>query len=478
MKPYDSKQDNSKLELQAHEQEELMKYMDISVPKELNDRLASRLTKMKSPIFFRKSWIKMLIATAASIMIVLSLGMGLSSAFAAYVKSIFMESGDPGLKEAFENGHSKTVGKQVTDQGVTVRVKEVVADLNRISVSYDIVNEKGESMDPSLVKSDSGDPIYLTNLNGEKLHFGGHGGPVWDRKGKQLGGVVTFDLPKNIANEKQFIFHLHFTNIGEITNEIGTKVIQPGVKGKWVLQFPIDLRKEKNASKEIKLDAILDWKHEIKLTFDKLVLSPSLSRLFYHVDQSEKLMQLPSQDADDFKVVDLQYYITDEHNKKVAIYGTDDFNSGAETTNKEIQHPPFPKSKYYVFHLTGMSYATVANETFSISSKSLPVTKSTSVGKIMIKSMKKVNGNTVITIEGERSKDIDSYGWVVRDEKGQVKEMFTHGSENGKSKQGKTQSFTEDIGIVGEPTSGKIQLQLIAVKKYHATNWSFKIKSE
>jgi hypothetical protein len=189
-------------------------------------------------------------------------------------------------------------------------------------------------------------------------------------------------------------------------------------------------------------------------------------------------MQLPNQDADDFKVVDLQYYITDENNKKVAIYGTDDFNSGAEITNQEIQHPPFPKSKYYVFHLTGMSYATVANETFLISSKSLPVTKNTSVGKIKIKSMKKVDGNTMITIEGERPKDIDSYGWVVRDEKGQEKEMFTHGSKNEKSNQGKTLSFTEEIGLVGDQTSEKVQLQLIAVKKHHATNWSFKIQGE
>lgn len=474
MKPFDSNENNSEWELTAQEQEILMKSMEVTVPRELDDRLAKKMAELKLQKSNRKAWTKIFLTAAASFLFIFSLGMAISPTFASYVKSLFMEADDPGLQEAFKNGYSKTIGKQVTDQGITVRVKEVIADLNRISVSYEIIDENGKMIDASLIKNEDENALYLTNKKGEFLFAAGTGGSVWGKNQEPRGGIIELPLPKNEG--KQLVFHLNITNIGEKTNEDGTQIITPGVDGKWELQVPIDLTKGLKASKEIKIGASYNWKNELKLTIDRLILSPSLSRLVYEVDQSDELMKLWD-DGFGMKQVDLRYYITDERNKKVAIYGTDDFNSGAETTNSEIQHPPFPKSKHYVFHLTGLAYSTVVNESFSITSKTLPVTKHTSLGKITIKSIKKVDGNTIIEIEGSRPRNMKSYGWTVRDEYGQLETMFTFGSKNGKV-QGDMQSFTETIGIKGEAPTDKLQLQIYAVKKYYPANWSFKIEGE
>lgn len=474
MKPFDSKDNSSEWELNAQEQEILMKSMEVTVPKELDDRLAKKMLKLKSQSN-RRAWTKIFLTAAASFLFIFSLGMAISPTFASYVKSLFMEADDLGLQEAFKNGYSKTIGKQVTDQGITVRVKEVIADLNRISVSYEIIDKNGKMIDASLIKNEDENILYLTNKKGETLSIAGTEGSVWGKNQEPRGGIIEFQLPKNEG--KQFVFHLNIANIGEKTNEDGTQIITPGVDGKWELQVPIDLTKGLKASKEIKIGANYNWKNELKLTIDRLILSPSLTRLLYEVDQSDELMKLPD-DGFGMREVNLRYYITDERNKKVATYGSDDFSSGAETTtNSVIQHPPFPKSKHYVFHLTGLAYSTVVNESFSITSKTLPVTKNTSLGKITIKSIKKEEGNTIIEIEGVRPKNVQTYGWTVRDEKGQPEEFFTFGSKNGKL-QGENVNFTEEIGIEGEPITDKLQLQIYAVKKYYPVNWSFQIKGE
>src|SRR5690606_22307101 len=110
MKPFDSKENSSELELTVQEQNKLMKSIDVIVPKELDDRLAKKMEELKSPKQIRKGWTKIFLAAAASFLFIFSLGMAISPTFASYVKSLFMEADDPGLQEAFKNGYSKTIG--------------------------------------------------------------------------------------------------------------------------------------------------------------------------------------------------------------------------------------------------------------------------------------------------------------------------------------------------------------------------------
>ncbi|WP_028777498.1 DUF4179 domain-containing protein [Shimazuella kribbensis] len=475
MKPFDPKEHNSEWELDVEEQEKLRKYMNIPVPKELDDRLAARMAQMKTPKPSRRmNWQKIALTAAASILLIFSLGMLTSSTFADYIKSIFMQNNDPGLKEAFKNGFSQSINKEVTDQGITVRVKEVVADLNRIAVSVEMINEKGEMIDPTLTNPGVDGDYYLTDKKGNIINRAALS-PTWSRTWKPLGGIIEFDFATGPNTETVF-FHMDLSNVGVKTNELGEE-INPGVNGSWKLKIPIDTRKGKIASKVIQLNKSWNGEHDLKLTLDELMLSPSLTRLMYHVDQSDQLTQLPDDDASDFQTVNMRYFITDDHGKKVATYGVEPSNSGAESTNSEIQHPPLTKSKYYEFHLTGISYANVVEkEIFSISAKTLPMTKNTKEGKITIKTIRKDSeGNAVIRIEGERPKDIDTYTWIIRDELGQEEELISHGSVNGKKSQGDRCFFTENLIVNGELLSDKVQLELVAVKKYHPTNWSFKI---
>jgi hypothetical protein len=478
MKPFDPSKQNSEWELDVEEQEKLRKYMNIPVPKELDDRLDARMVQMKTPKPSRRmNWQKIALTAAASILLIFPLGMLTSSTFADYIKSIFMQDDDPGLKEAFKNGYSQSINKEVTDKGITVKVKEVVADLNRISISVEMINENGEMIDPTLTKSGTDGDYYLTDKRGKFIQHGTLS-PAWSSAGKPLGGIIEFDYPTG-PNTETVILHLNLTNIGVKTNELGTEEIDPGVNGSWELKIPIDTRKGKNASKVTKLNKSWNGQHDLKLTLDELMLSPSMTRLMYHVDQSQQVMQLPDDEASDLKAVNMSYFITDEHGKKVATLSPEATSSGSETsTNSEIQHPPLPKSKYYVFHLVGITYANIVKkETFSISNKTLPITKNTREGKITIKAISKnPEGKTVIKLEGVRSKNMETYVWKLRDELGQEEVLLSYGSVKGKRVQGDKYTFAEELVLNTEPLPDKMQLDLIAVKKYHPTKWSFKIK--
>jgi hypothetical protein len=332
-------------------------------------------------------------------------------------------------------------------------------------------------IDPTLTKSGTDGDYYLTDKRGKFIQHGTLS-PAWSSAGKPLGGIIEFDYPTG-PNTETVILHLNLTNIGVKTNELGTEEIDPGVNGSWELKIPIDTRKGKNASKVTKLNKSWNGQHDLKLTLDELMLSPSMTRLMYHVDQSQQVMQLPDDEASDLKAVNMSYFITDEHGKKVATLSPEATSSGSETsTNSEIQHPPLPKSKYYVFHLVGITYANIVKkETFSISNKTLPITKNTREGKITIKAISKnPEGKTVIKLEGVRSKNMETYVWKLRDELGQEEVLLSYGSVKGKRVQGDKYTFAEELVLNTEPLPDKMQLDLIAVKKYHPTKWSFKIK--
>ncbi|WP_289137786.1 DUF4179 domain-containing protein [uncultured Brevibacillus sp.] len=90
---------------------------------------------------------KMSIAVAG-LTIAVTLGTFVSPTFANYVKSLFnTENADPGMKQAVEKGLVKPLDLKVTDQNITLTVKEVLADTMRIAVVCEARDQDGKPID-------------------------------------------------------------------------------------------------------------------------------------------------------------------------------------------------------------------------------------------------------------------------------------------------------------------------------------------
>ncbi|SHF41519.1 protein of unknown function [Seinonella peptonophila] len=233
--------------------------MKIEIPKELDDRLTERMTKFKKTnvsIQEKKRLYKPLLIVAASIVVAFSCKVYIYPSFTSLMQSIFMESDDDGLKHALKKGHSTSKDRQAKDQGITIKVSEVVADLSRVSLSYKITKEDGELINPSLKVSNKNDPIYLTDTNSIKQSDG------------MTMIKITGKRQKNI-NSYGWLAQNQKGQVLEITGHSSEN--KKDVKGKQVL-FSEDLSIQGIHDSEpliLKMIAVnefypMNWKHQIK----------------------------------------------------------------------------------------------------------------------------------------------------------------------------------------------------------------------
>ncbi|WP_410594110.1 DUF4179 domain-containing protein, partial [Bacillus sp. SIMBA_074] len=76
---------------------------------------------------------------------------------------ILQKSIDPGIKKAAQNGFAKKVQASATDQGITLTVKEVMADPLRISMVASLTDQNGKPLDifwQNMFDSKDQDPIF------------------------------------------------------------------------------------------------------------------------------------------------------------------------------------------------------------------------------------------------------------------------------------------------------------------------------
>lgn len=74
----------------------------------------------------------------------MAIGTQVSPAFAAFLSSFFQTiTGEAGLRQAAKQGFSTELNQAVSDNGITLRVKEVIADPTRIVLSYVLEDAQG-----------------------------------------------------------------------------------------------------------------------------------------------------------------------------------------------------------------------------------------------------------------------------------------------------------------------------------------------
>lgn len=239
-------------------------------------------------------------------------GMYLSPTFAAYVSSFISRiGGEEGLKKAAIEGYSTPVNKSVTDKGVTLRIKDVVADKNRVVVSYVLEDEKGKVLPDLFI------PYYGEN----EISIKDKQGNVIDA-GKQFSrGDDYADFMFSLQNPPDDVI-IHF----DIHN-YGSK--QP-IPVKWQLDIPINLTKALEASKTVPIKATYEAPEGIQFSMEKVTYSPSATRFDLVATRSEQANEnirqaavqiTGEEDPDvmgDLKEIGLTFHIVDQNGQVVA----------------------------------------------------------------------------------------------------------------------------------------------------------------
>ncbi|MFJ7936179.1 DUF4179 domain-containing protein [Sporosarcina sp. NPDC096371] len=207
-------------------------------------------------------WKRVLFA-AAGVVLALGVSATLNPSFAEWIGGLFStEQVDDGLKMAMEAGLTERVNLEVVDNGMTLKVEDVLADSSRVAVSYQILNRDGEPQDADLRWGESGNEIIVIDQNGTELSQMGVG---W-QQGTDY-GLIEIPLNDKESLEKMIVkFDLA---------ELG------GVKGSWKLEVPIDLTKKRNLTTTVSLQGAKTSQQGVVVKMKEVQYAPSSTKLFY-----------------------------------------------------------------------------------------------------------------------------------------------------------------------------------------------------
>ncbi len=263
----------------------------------------------------------------AVLAVAISLGTFVSPTFANYVKSLFRtdEKVDTGLQKAAEHGFSHPIGQKVTNQGITVEVKEVLADPTRIALILDVRDADGKK---GYVRLED-----LVNTHNTM--------DVRDKEGNSImSSLAVADHEEyaivqfNVADPSldQLVVLLDYGRIGKR-------------KGNWQLHVPIDMKKAKEALKTIAIDNQYTSPQGLIIQLKTLELAPSLTRLTLETNLAQQVMKekkiwlekerqmrnnlQPALPSDVIAQYQIAYELVDEKGTVVAAQGL----AGDETAN-------------------------------------------------------------------------------------------------------------------------------------------------
>ncbi|MFM1654034.1 DUF4179 domain-containing protein [Brevibacillus sp. B_LB10_24] len=211
--------------------------------------------------------VKKMSIVAAGLTIAVTLGTFVSPSFAAYVKSLFntMEKADPGMKQAVVQGLVQPLDLKATDQGITVTVKEVLADTMRIAIICDARDSEGKMIDLS---EDSDIQFVITDKAGTQLFDPKEMGWNFGKSGDYL--MANRELTEVITGEK--------TLPDELVVQVSSTEIT-GKKGNWQVSVPVDMAKAKTATKSVAINKQYTSPQGLIIDLKRADFSPSATLL-------------------------------------------------------------------------------------------------------------------------------------------------------------------------------------------------------
>ncbi|MGG4440269.1 DUF4179 domain-containing protein [Brevibacillus fortis] len=229
------------------------------------------------PFFRQKKWKS--IAIASAVVVTLLTSMQVSPSFAAYVQSIFEQYGG-GLQQAARQGFSESPNLSVTDQGLTLEVKEVIADPVQVTAALVIKQSDGKVLNSELLLGENShlNEIELLDGNGEVMSSG------WGASFDKTVGFIGFTLGRKEQEPIPKTLSIHFKEIG-------------GTKGSWKLQVPITMAKTAAATTELPVNQTHTTKQGLKLTVHKLINTPTTTRIQLETQWTDSAKKQIEQEA-------------------------------------------------------------------------------------------------------------------------------------------------------------------------------------
>ncbi|AWX53966.1 DUF4179 domain-containing protein [Brevibacillus brevis] len=191
-------------------------------------------------------------------------GTVVSPTFANYVNSLFQieKDADNGMKNAVHKGLVQKLEQKATDQGITVELKELLADSMRIAVIYDVYDQSGKKIENHILDA------KLMDQNGKNWFE--------DDEGDNSGSHGEFFITERFLNE---IFESHEAIPDQLTLHLEQTEIA-GKTGKWSLEIPIDMKKAKEATKAVAFqDTAFQSPQGLGIELKNIEFSPSATRV-------------------------------------------------------------------------------------------------------------------------------------------------------------------------------------------------------
>ncbi|MGC5325827.1 DUF4179 domain-containing protein [Brevibacillus sp. SYSU BS000544] len=230
----------------------------------------AELSSKRSRNRFRSSHLRQI---TASLILVLSIavvsGYYISPTFAAYISSFISRiGGEEGLKRAAEQGYSIPVNQATSSNGVTFRVRDIVADENRLVVSYVLEDANGKILPDLYIPDFGGNEISLRDKDGKVLYPRG----LFNRGDDYADYTFTYHNPP-----EDVIIHFDIHSFGS----------KEPIPVEWQLDIPINLKKNLAASKMEQIGATFEAPGGVKFELSKVTYTPSAARLDIATDRTE-----------------------------------------------------------------------------------------------------------------------------------------------------------------------------------------------
>lgn len=262
----------------------------IEIPKELHQRSVLGVKQAKRELKRTTGTmrvVKIAGITAAGLVLVVALGAAVSPTFAEYVKSWFsLNKTDAGLKKAADEGFAVPINKQVTDQGITLKVKEAIHDVLRVSILYG-VEQDGKPMDSdrlfdTFIPNGPDDDPYVNRY--EVVDSEGRVLPLHlqqQRAGSDR--ILTLSLEDLMSSQG-------LKSLSDLPDQITIRfdINQIGkTSGQWHLDVPIDLTKAKASTEMVPIHKRFVSPMGFSMDFIELRHGPSKSELMVRVDETQ-----------------------------------------------------------------------------------------------------------------------------------------------------------------------------------------------
>lgn len=440
---------------------------------------------------------KRVMMLAAGIVLAVGLTTTLNPSFAEWIGGLFTtEQVDEGLRMASDAGLAERVNLEVTNEGLTFKVEDIIADTSRVALSYQILNKNGKIQDTYLELGDSGNEITAIDQNGNKLEMLSMG---W-QDGSDY-GLIEFSLREQEGLE-------------ELTIKFDLVELD-GKNGHWELEIPVDLKESLKFTKSLPLaDAVTD-KKGVTIQMKEIQFAPSANELLYEtsftneeqtrigaeIKRLEETFGKESTNTFTNYGTAIQYHIENEQGETLYYHNT--FREQGHPSDRGLlqgsgrpigklghvawneSFVPQKEEDKLTFVLDGV-IKTVPSD-FSIKIKPEELRKNpvsfTYEGNFMTiktaetenkyslrKSLIPIEKETIFTIEMEGGKEAPSSdlgAWVLVDDKGKTYRTYHRGSIlDEKDENGRFKTDTELITYDLEEVPEELTLHLLSVTRY------------